>query len=270
MSSRVPTRQVATRARNKTAHPGLADRAKTRRTRAEAEELRKNKAQAKAAREEARQESIRRTAAFEVQDKADEDFANATPRPLFTPKQVPQPRNQAYSGLSPLPATSDAEQSDIDRPMFVPINEDSAGEDDPTERDATADDPVESSRTEDDETSEQDELIEENVPSPPPSRLKSQRTGKAAAVTTKATARRQKQIFDLESDVEMMPPPPKTQSRRKTKKGMLRADIDMAAMKIREDKDRVMLQGGKDVEGGLEREADIVSFDSPDFILIYR
>ena len=270
MSSRVPTRQVATRARNKTAHPGLADRAKMRRTRAEAEELHKNKAQAKAAREEARQESIRRTAAFEVQDKADEDFANATPRPLFTPKQVPQPQNQAYPGLSPLPATSDAEQSDIDRPMFVPINEDSAGEDDPTERDATADDPVESSRTEDDETSEQDELIEENVPSPPPSRLKSQRTGKAAAVTTKATARRQKQIFDLESDVEMMPPPPKTQSRRKTKKGMLRADINMAAMKIREDKDRVMLQGGKDVEGGLEREADIVSFDSPDFILIYR
>ena len=71
--------QVATQACNKTAHPGLADRAKTRRTRAEAEELHKNKAQAKAAREEARQESIRRTAAFEVQDKADEDFANATP-----------------------------------------------------------------------------------------------------------------------------------------------------------------------------------------------
>ena len=68
--------------------------------------------------------------------------------------------------------------------MFVPINEDSAGEDDLTERDATADNPVESSRTEDDETSEQDKLIEENVPSPPPSRLKSQRTGKAAAVMT--------------------------------------------------------------------------------------
>lgn len=268
MSSRAPTRQIATRTRNKTAHPGLADRTKTRRTRAEAEELRANKAQAKAAREEAKQESIRRTAAFEVQDEADEDFANATPRPLFTPKQVPQPRNQAYSGLSPLPATSDAEQSDIDtRPLFAPIGKDSADKDDPTERDVTADDPVESNRTEDDETSEQDELVEENVPSPPPSRLKSQRT---AAVTTKAIARGQRQVVDLESDAEMMPPPPKTKSRRKTKKGMLRADIDMAAMKIREDRDRAMLQGAKDVEGGVEREADIVSFDSSDFILIYR
>ena len=68
--------------------------------------------------------------------------------------------------------TSNAEQSDIDRPMFMPINEDSAGEDDLTERDATADDLVESSTTEDNETSEQDKLIEENVPSPPPLRLK--------------------------------------------------------------------------------------------------
>ena len=79
MTLRVPTHQVATRARNMTAHPGLADRAKTHQTRAEAEELCKNKAQAKAACEEARQESIRCMAAFEVQDKADKDFANATP-----------------------------------------------------------------------------------------------------------------------------------------------------------------------------------------------
>ena len=79
MSLRVPTCQVATRAHNKMAHPGLADRAKTHQTRVEAEELHKNKAQAKAAHEEARQESIRRMAAFKVQDKADEDFTNATP-----------------------------------------------------------------------------------------------------------------------------------------------------------------------------------------------
>jgi hypothetical protein len=109
------------------------------------------------------------------------------------------------------------------------------------------------------------------VPSPPPSRLKRQRTGKAAAVTTKTTAGRKKQVVELDSDVDMMPPPCTTQSHCKAKKAMLRTDINMVAQQIREDMDMAgtMSQGAKHVEGGLEREADIVSFNS-DFILIFR
>ena len=192
-----------------------------------------DRAQAKAACEMADQNSIRRMAEFEIRDLAEEDFANATPRPPFTPKQFPQPRNQAYSGLTPMAETSDDETSDFDRGLFVP----------PTDEDDVD--------TEDDMAVEDDEVVggykiveedklaedEDDVPSPPPKRFKSQRTGKAAAATTKVTVGRKEK--PVEVDAEMMPAPPsrKTKSHRnpKSKKGMLRAIIDMAAKKIRED-----------------------------------
>jgi hypothetical protein len=226
------------------------------------------KAKAKTDREEAKRNNIQRTAEFELCDMADEDFANATPRPPFTPKHLTRPRNQDYSGLTPIAATSEADPaSDFDGALFNPASDDSSDKDD-TANSATEDDAAKSDAAEDDKT--QDKIVEDDsdVPSPPPSRLKRQRTGKAA-VTTKTTARRKKQVDELESEVEVMPPPRKTQSRRKATKEMLRADIDMAAQKIREDRDLAGAMSQGAMGGGLESEVDMVSFDS-DFMLIFR
>jgi hypothetical protein len=65
-----------------------------RKTKAEAQQERDAKAQAKAARAEARQQSINRAAEFERIDIANEDGVDATPRPIFTPKQRLLSRNQ--------------------------------------------------------------------------------------------------------------------------------------------------------------------------------
>lgn len=101
---------MQTRARNKAAHPGYADRANSRRTPAEVQKERTSKAQAKAAREEARQDSINRTAEFELADIAEEHMADATPRPHVTPKT---PRNPTYTDLPPLGlSSSDDELND--------------------------------------------------------------------------------------------------------------------------------------------------------------
>ena len=99
-----PQRQIGTRASNKTAHPGNADKSHGRRSSAEVQKERTAKAQAKAAREEAKQNSINRTAEFELADIAEEGLADATPRPPFTPKQWPPPRNQTYSGSKNCPS----------------------------------------------------------------------------------------------------------------------------------------------------------------------
>ena len=150
--------------------------------------------------------------------------------------------------------TSDDETSDFDRGMFVPpTNEDDVDTEDDM---AVEDNEVVGGY----KIIEEDELAEDgdDVPSPPPKRFKSQRTGKAAAATTKVTVgRKEKQV---EVDAEMMPVPPsrKTKLRQnpKSKKGMLRAVIDMTAKKIQEDRD------AEAMGGGLEREAEVVSFDS--------
>jgi hypothetical protein len=104
----VPQRHVQTRSSNKTAHPGNVDKSTLRRSTAEVNEERKARARAKAAREEARQQSINRAAEFERADMADEILVDATPRPLFTPKR---PRNQDLSDVTPLPETSDVDMS---------------------------------------------------------------------------------------------------------------------------------------------------------------
>jgi hypothetical protein len=62
----VAERQIETQASNKTTHPGQAVKAKTNRTMAKVQKERDAKAEAKVARKEAKQQSIRRTAEFEL------------------------------------------------------------------------------------------------------------------------------------------------------------------------------------------------------------
>ena len=103
---------METRTRNKTAHPGLVTKTAHRRTTAEVQQERTAKAQAKAAREETKHQSIERAAAFEHAEKANEDMVDATPRPTFTSKPWPPPRNRKTSHLIPVAKTSDVEMSD--------------------------------------------------------------------------------------------------------------------------------------------------------------
>ena len=100
---------------NKDAHPGDVDRARSRRTPLQAQKARKEKARAKAAREEANERNIGRVAEFEHGDMVEEELDAVTPRapPLFTPKPTQKRR---YSERTPLPApamelaeTSDSE-----------------------------------------------------------------------------------------------------------------------------------------------------------------
>jgi hypothetical protein len=110
-----------TRASNKLAHPGQPIAPKPRRTKDEVQAERAAKAQAKADREEAKKQSIIRAAEFEHADRADEDFVDATPRPPFTPKPWPPPRNQKKANLIPVAEISDVEMSDdVAMASFVP------------------------------------------------------------------------------------------------------------------------------------------------------
>jgi hypothetical protein len=117
----VPQCQIETRSSNKTAHPGDAVKTTKHRTTAEVQEGHVAKAQAKAAHEDARLQSINCTAEFEHADMANEDLVDATPRPPFTPKPWPQPHKQASSDLTPLAETSDVDLSDnFKKASFTP------------------------------------------------------------------------------------------------------------------------------------------------------
>jgi hypothetical protein len=206
---------METRASNKTTHPGTAVKAKARRTSAEVQKERTAKARAKEAREDARQNSINRMAEFELADIAEEDLANATPRPPFTPKQWPAPRNQTYSDLTPLAATSDADANmsdDFDRASFVPPR---------SEMSVTAD----------------DSDVESDAPSPPLKKQKTQNIGKAAVKTAATIAAKKgggKKQVD-EPDVEVAPSNAELLQvpKGKGKKKMVRDEINIAAKMLK-------------------------------------
>jgi hypothetical protein len=103
--------QIETRASNKEIHPGQAVLAKKCRTTAEVQKEHESKVEAKAAREEAKQQSIRHAAEFEQDDIANKALANATLRPPFTPKPWPPPRNQNTNKV-PAKESSDVEITD--------------------------------------------------------------------------------------------------------------------------------------------------------------
>jgi hypothetical protein len=165
--SSVPQCQMNTQAKNKTAHSGFPDKAKTHQSSVEVQQEHTAKAQAKAAHEKAKQNSIQCMAEFKLAALV-EDLVDATPCPLFTPKQMSQSQNQAYSGLTPIPATSNVETSDFDRALFEPAKSESSAENDTKS------------------------AAESDPPAPPPKKLKSHSTCKATAATTKATKRRKK------------------------------------------------------------------------------
>jgi hypothetical protein len=188
---------METRASNKTAHPGYVDKVNpTRRTGEEVQKTRTAKAQAKAAREEAKKNSINRTAEFELADIAKETLADATPRPLLTPKS----RNRTYPDLTPLAATSDAEETtDFDRASFMQAR---------SEMSATGD----------------DSAAESDATTLPPLKQTTQSIGKA----TKA---KKKQVN--EPDVEVIPSDTEPlQMPKKKKKKMVRNEINIAAREM--------------------------------------
>ena len=100
----VPQRQIETRAKNKTTHPGKVVKPSHRQTKVEVQQEKDAKAKAKAVLAEARQQSINRTAEFERANIANEDMVNANPRPTFTPK--PQPLSHRNHKNSPLTSFS--------------------------------------------------------------------------------------------------------------------------------------------------------------------
>jgi len=202
----VRPRQMETRARNKTIHPGLANKNTYHRTTAEVQQERAAKAQAKAAHKETKQQSIKHAAAFEHAEMANEDMVDATPRPLFTPKPWPPPRNRKTSNLIPVAETSDIEMSD--GALFV-----------------------ENSDAMDESADECDEQ------SPPAKKEKAQAPQKAmAGVGVKSdgvkTAVKKKKVDD--SDVEMVPPSDEEPPQPK-KKMKVRDEINITTKKIEEN-----------------------------------
>jgi len=121
----VEPRQIGTRASNKLAHPGQVTKTGVpRRTSAEVQHEREAKAKAKADREKAKKQGIIRAAEFEHADMANEDIVNATPRPPFTPKPWPPPRNKKK--LVPVAESNEVDEPDFDNTSLSPAPSDSS------------------------------------------------------------------------------------------------------------------------------------------------
>jgi hypothetical protein len=200
---------METRPRNKTTHPGLADKTMHRRTTAEVQQERAPKAQAKAAREEAKQRGIERAAAFEHADKANEDMVDTTPRPLFNSKPWPPPRNRKTSNRDPVAEISDVEMSD--GALLT-----------------------ESSDTMDESADQPDEQT------PPAKKQKARAPQKATAEAGGKSGGAKmvvkKTIVD-DSDVEIVPPSDEETPKPK-KKVKVRDEINIATKKIEENENR--------------------------------
>jgi hypothetical protein len=210
-SKAVPQRQIKTRASNKSVHPGnVCKPAVPRRTSAQVQQEREAKAKAKSVREEARQQSIIRTAEFEHADMANEDMVDATPRPPFTSKRWPPPRNHKSAKLVPVTGSSDVEMSDnCDKASSAPASSEQS-------------------------VAEDESAIERGDPTPPAKRQK-QATEKATRTAggKEKVAEKKKEVggdeeIVLTSDEEQTPKPKKV-------KVKLRDDINFAAKKIEED-----------------------------------
>lgn len=188
---------IGTRASNKFAHPGKLIKTSTpRRTSAEVQQEREAKAKAKSDREEAKRKSIVRTAEFEQADMANEDFVNATPRPPFTPKQRPAPRNQKKAKFDPIAESPDVEigGEDADSDKTPAASEDSVTEDESEDDSVTEDESVveDESVTEDesvveDELTAGDESAPESEDAAPPAKKKKVEVAKKATSTATNT-----------------------------------------------------------------------------------
>lgn len=189
-----PQYHVATRSKNKSTHPGLAVRAMPRRTTAEVQQDRATKAQAKAAREEEKRQSINRTAAFEHEAIANEDVVDATPRPPIPPKPQSAPHSHKDTSLN---LARDLETSDTES-FYAALSEPGCKESIPDDSSFKSDN---------------------DTPPPPPKRLKVE-----AKVTAKPVSGRR---AEKEEKVETGAPKLKT-------KVKVRDEIDVAMKKLQE------------------------------------
>ncbi|KAF8802625.1 hypothetical protein BYT27DRAFT_7260921 [Phlegmacium glaucopus] len=197
---------METRTRNRTTHPGLADKTTNRRSTAEVQQERAAKACAKAAHKEAKQQSIDRAAAFEHAEMANEDMVDTTPRPSFTPKPWPPPRNHKTSNLIPIAESSDSDVEMSGSAFFVEISD------------------VMDESTDDEPSS--------------PAKKRARATQKAmAGVGVKSSGAKtavKKKVDD--SDVEIVPP--SDEELPKPKKVKVRDEINIATKKMEGGEDR--------------------------------
>jgi len=221
----VPPSQIKTRAKNKSSHPGIPDRAPPRRTSVEVENERAAKARATAAQQEKKRQNIRRAAEFEHADMGNEPIADATPRPIHTPKPWPPPRNRGNASLGPVAEASDNPNDDFSSELsFKPLySEESA-----TEKETAA---------------------ESDSPRPA-KKLKAQMTGKAKPKMGRTPPRkkgrkaalRDEEIVRASNEAIEPTSDEKTPRKPRKAKAKVRDEIDMEAKKIEEDK--ILKNGG--------------------------
>lgn len=214
----LPPSQMETRAKNKQVHPGAALAPTPRRSSAEVQQERVAKAQAKAAQEAQKRENIQRAAEFEHADMANEDVVDATPRPSFTPKPWPPPRNRKLANLTPVAEASDESHSASS--FKAPGSAESISE---------------------------EESIVESDPPPPAKKLKAKKIAKAAIREVdpapaaqkkwKATSRAVEEIVPA-SDEEIMPVSDEEPPQKAKVKVKVRDEINSVTKKIEEDKTR--------------------------------
>ena len=215
----VPQHHIKTHAKNKLAYAGMALKVTVQphQTTAEAQQEHVMKAQAKTAKEEAKQQSINHAAEFEHANMANKDIVDAMPCPLFTPKLWPTSHSQKDTCLTPLTKMSDIEMAEgFDAASFeVPFSKKSITDDSAVESD--------------------------NTPRPV-KKLKVQATAKAVSmagvkpVGGRAAEKKKRAKCDAEEIVqasdEELPQEPKP----KKAKVKLRDEINIATKKIKENK----------------------------------
>jgi hypothetical protein len=151
---------------------------------------------------------------------ANEDIVDATPRPAFTPKPRPAPKNHKNACLTPIVETSDGEIfDDFDAASFAPAYSEKS-------------------------VADNDSAIENEGPPPPAKRLKVEKVGKAMTtarampVGVKVAGKRKKADDDADEIVpaseEELPQEPKA----KKVKVKVRDEIDIVMKKMGEDKIR--------------------------------
>jgi hypothetical protein len=223
-----PPSPIRTRPKNKNTHPGVIVQAPPHRSSAEIQQERAAKARAKAAQEAEKQQNIQRTAAFELTDMINEDVADATPHPaLFTPKPQPRPKRKKAIPALIAEGSDDPDNSHDTSSSFSPkpsaCSEDSATEEEPAS--------------------------EIDSQSPIPAKmLKAKATRKATTKMSHAPPARKKtkavedvaQALDEEMELALDEVPPRKPKKMKVK---VRDEIDLVAMKIKEDE--IQNNGGK-------------------------
>jgi hypothetical protein len=200
----LPQRQIETRAKNKTTHPGKVVKSSQRRTKVEVQQEKDAKAQAKADLAEARQQSINRTAEFEHADITNEDMVNATPRLTFTPKPRPLSYNQKKSPLASFSGDIEA-SNDLDETPFMSDSESLVG--------SVIDSAVDETPFMPGLVDPVDSAVESDSPTvtPPPAKKKKAKTiQKATALAAKVDVKKLGEIAERKQKLEVVDTEPES------------------------------------------------------------